>query len=243
MTSTLAKFPPLRFGEGGRGEGSKRARRWLRLLAWATAGAAVLVISTACLPHASAKDVPVVRLNATLDGDKAQAGEAEVGNLVADAVRAATGADIALVAGGEIRESSVPAGEVSAAQISNLLAYGQDTIVVVPLNGATLLDALKHAVSQYPRKNKGFLQVSGIEFTFTPNGPIQARLAGGSPLQAGKTYRVAMSSTLATGQYGYFRLWRHDRSTGGLTVGQALSNFLGQRPQLNIRLEGRIVAK
>jgi 2',3'-cyclic-nucleotide 2'-phosphodiesterase (5'-nucleotidase family) len=209
----------------------------------------VLVISAAYMPKAEAKETPIVRVNTVLAGDKARVGESEVGNLVADAIRAATSADIALVAGGEFKEATVPAGQVDSARILELLSYGQDTIVVLPLNGATLRKALQHAVAEYPRKNKGFLQVSGLEFTFTANGPIQAKVADGSALQDGKTYRVAMSSSLASGAYGYFRLskegWSRDRGAGpgGLTVSQALQTYLAQRPQLNARIEGRIVAK
>jgi hypothetical protein len=56
---------------------------------------------------------------------------------------------------------------------------------------------------------------------------------------------VAMSSSLASGQYGYFRLWSRDRgaSAGGLTLATALQNYLRDRRQLNVRLEGRIVAR
>src|SRR5262249_25509271 len=145
---------------------------------------------------------------------------------------------------------NLPAGEGSVNQLVDALSYGQDPVVVLSLDGATIRKALELAVSEYPRKNKGFLQVSGLEFSFTPgsgpsaSGAIQARVAG-APLQDGKTYRVAMSSSLASGAYGYFRLWSRDRgaSAGGITLASALQSYLRDRRQLNVRVEGRIVAR
>jgi 5'-nucleotidase/UDP-sugar diphosphatase len=225
----------------------RAARRWLRLLGWTAVGVTVLALSARA---GRAAPSATVRLSAPLMGEKARAGEAEIGNLVADAIRAATGADIALVAAGEIKDVDLPAGEVGVAQLVDALSYPQDPVVVLSLDGATIRKALELAVSLYPRKNKGFLQVSGLEFSFasgsgpSASGPIQARTAG-APLQDGKTYRVAMSSSLASGQYGYFRLWSRDRgaSAGGLTLAAALQNYLRDRRQLNVRLEGRIVAR
>jgi 5'-nucleotidase/UDP-sugar diphosphatase len=223
----------------------KAIRRWLRILGWATAGVMLLTVTVRV---ARAAPQPTVRLSAPLVGEKARMGEAEVGNLIADALRAATGADIALVAGGEIKDASLPPGEVTADQVVDLLTYGQDAVVVLSLNGATLRRALEQGVSQYPRKNKGFLQVSGIEFKFTPGGGVTARTAGGASLQDGKTYRVAMSSSLASGAYGYFRLWSRtpDASPppgGGLTLARALQDYLGRNRQIDLRVEGRIVAQ
>jgi 5'-nucleotidase/UDP-sugar diphosphatase len=227
--------------EAQREAARRAARRWLRLLGWATVGVAVLALSTRV---GRAAPSATVRVSAPLVGEKARAGEAEIGNLVADAIRVATGADIALVAAGEIKDVNLPAGEVSVTDLVDALSYPQDPVVVLSLDGATIRKALELAVSLYPRKNKGFLQVSGLEFSFAASGPIQARTAG-APLQDGKTYRVAMSSSLASGAYGYFRLWSRDRgaSAGGLTLASALQNYLRDHRQLNVRLEGRIVAR
>jgi hypothetical protein len=223
---------------------SRAVRRWLRILGWATAGVVLLTVTVRVARAAPA----TVRLSAALVGEKARTGEAEIGNLVADALRAATSADIALVAGGEIKDGTLPPGEVSADQVVSLLSFGQDTVVVLSLNGATLRKALEQGVAQFPRKNKGFLQVSGIEVKFTPGGTVTARTTGGAPLQDGKTYRVAMSSSLASGAYGYFRLWSRTPEAGqaagnGLTLARALQSHLGRLRQVDARVEGRIVAQ
>ena len=122
-------------------------------------------------------------------------------------------------------------------------------MTVLSLNGATLRAALEVGVTLYPRKNKGFLQVSGMQFTFDPARPegsrIVARTVGAQPMQDGRQYRVAMSSSLASGQYGYYRLWSREKAAAaqGLTMAGALDQYLRGRSTLSPRLESRIVVR
>jgi 2',3'-cyclic-nucleotide 2'-phosphodiesterase (5'-nucleotidase family) len=188
-----------------------------------------------------------VQLQAALGGDRARAGESELGNLVADTLRAPTGADIALVAAGELREDTLAPGTIKSEQLQQLLADGDEPVTVLSLSGATLRGALEVAVNLYPHKNKGFLQVSGMQFTFDPARPegsrVVARTVGGQPMQDGRHYRVAMSSSLAAGQYGYYRLWNREKAAAaqGLTMAGALDQYLRDHHTLAPHLEGRIV--
>src|SRR5437588_9596010 len=100
-----------------------------------------------------------VQLQSALRGDRSRSSESELGNLVADALRAATGADIALVAAGELREASLPPGNVTPEQLKALLVSAEEPVTVLSLNGATIRSALEVGVDLYPRKNKAFLQV------------------------------------------------------------------------------------
>lgn len=200
----------------------------------------------ACVLLAGAALASPVQLQAPLGGDQARTGESALGDLIADALRAATGADIALVAAGELREEILPPGRVTPEQIQALLDGGDEPVAVLSLSGATLRGALEVAVSLYPHKNKGFLQVSGMRFTFDPHRPegaqVAARTAGGQPMQDGRQYRVAMSSSLAAGQYGYYRLWNRDKGAAahGLTTAGALAQYLREHPTLAPRTDGRI---
>jgi 2',3'-cyclic-nucleotide 2'-phosphodiesterase (5'-nucleotidase family) len=195
------------------------------------------------LPSAAAAPV---QLQSALSGDRARGGESELGNLVADALRTATGADIALVAAGELREETLPPGAVMPERLQQLVANGDEPVAVLSVSGATLRGALEVAVSLYPHKNKGFLQVSGMRFTFDPARPegsrVVARSVGGQPMQDGRQYRVAMSSSLAAGQYGYYRLWNREKAAAaqGLTMAGALEQYLRDHHTLAPRLEGRI---
>jgi 2',3'-cyclic-nucleotide 2'-phosphodiesterase (5'-nucleotidase family) len=203
------------------------------------------LLAALVLTGASAAPAPV-QLQTALSGDRARAGESELGNLAADALRAATGADIALVAAGELQEHTLPPGTVSPEQLQQLLVNGDEPVAVLSLSGATLRGALEVAVSLYPHKNKGYLQVSGMRFIFDPARPegsrVVARTVGGPPMQDGRQYRVAMSSSLAAGQYGYYRLWNREKAAAaqGLTMAGALAQYLRDHHTLAPHLEGRI---
>jgi 5'-nucleotidase len=168
---------------------------------------------------------------------------------VADSLRAATGADIALVAAGELREETLPAGDYTPEQLKRLLVSGDEPVTVLSLNGATIRNALEVGVGLLPRKNKGFLQVSGMQYTIDPARPegarIVTRIAGGQPMQDGRQYRVAMSSSLASGQYGYYRLWSREKAAAaqGLTLSSALDQYLREHRSLNPRVENRIIIR
>src|SRR5262249_50432323 len=131
-----------------------------------------------------------------------------------------------LVAAGEFREGVVGAGPAAA-----LLDDAQDPLVVLPLAGKTLLEALEMGLQQYPKAAKAFLQVSGMQITFSTKGNgaggtgrVLEVTIGVRPLAPEKVYRVGMTRTLAVGAFGYFRLWPQGRAAPAerITVGEAL---------------------
>jgi 5'-nucleotidase/UDP-sugar diphosphatase len=190
-----------------------------------------------------------VQLQAPLRGDQSRSAESELGDLVADALRVATGADLSLVAAGELREETLSAGDYPADALKRLLESGDEPVTVLSLSGATIHSALEVGAGLFPRKSKGFLQVSGMQYTLDPHRPegsrIVARAVGGQPMQDGRQYRVAMSSSLASGQYGYYRLWSREKAAAaqGLTMAGALDQYLRSHGALNPHLEGRIVVR
>ena len=131
--------------------------------------------------------------------------EAELGNLLADAIRAATDCEAAFINGGGIR-SSLPAGEVTAADIEDVLPYDA-TVLTAKLLGGIIKEALEHGVSRYPEEFGGFLQVSGLTFSFDPKHPAGKRITGvtigGLPLDADRLYKISVVDWLAFGGDGY----------------------------------------
>jgi 5'-nucleotidase / UDP-sugar diphosphatase len=208
----------------------------------------VMVVSALTAPAASAQTGATLQLQSSLSGEAARTAETELGNLVADALRASTNTDMAFVAAGELREETLAPGMVTVAQIQRMLVNGDETVTVLSLSGATIREALEVAVGLSPRKSKGFIHVAGLQFVFDPARPEGSRIVSvsvaGQPLQIGRQYRVAMSSTLATGQYGYYRLWSREKAaTQGLTLAGALEQYLRTRRTVAPRVEGRIVVK
>ncbi len=99
--------------------------------------------------------------------------ETNLGDLCADAYRAVSGADVALVNGGGIR-ADIAAGEITYGDILSVQPYG-NTLCVAKATGQEILDALEMASrSCLPSaddgenavgENGGFLQVSGLKYT------------------------------------------------------------------------------
>lgn len=107
--------------------------------------------------------------------------ESAIGMLVADALRAGTGADVALINAGAMRlDDVIPAGPVSSYQLESIFLFPDETrVVTFPLSGARLREVLEHGVSDRSLGKGGFLQVSGVAFTYDRARPSGSRLVGG----------------------------------------------------------------
>lgn len=119
--------------------------------------------------------------------------ENELGNLVADAFRWKSAADIAFCTGGGIR-TDLPAGDVTRGDILSIMPFG-NTLTKAEISGTDIKAMLEHSVFGYPAAFGGFLSVSGMEFTFNPDKKIGERveniLVNGKPLDENKIYTIA----------------------------------------------------
>ena len=95
--------------------------------------------------------------------------ETNIGDFCADAFRAFTGADIALVNGGGIR-TNIEKGEIVFNDLYNVMPFG-DMIATGTLTGQQLTDVLEYAVSKLPAEAGVFMQVSGLRFKINPDIP------------------------------------------------------------------------
>ena len=95
--------------------------------------------------------------------------ETNIGDFCADAFRAFTGADIALVNGGGIRQD-IKKGEILFNDLYNVMPFG-DMIATGSLTGQQLTDVLEYAVSKLPAEAGVFMQVSGLRFKINPDIP------------------------------------------------------------------------
>ena len=95
--------------------------------------------------------------------------ETNIGDFCADAFRAFTGADIALVNGGGIRKD-IKKGEILFNDLYNVMPFG-DMIATGSLTGQQLTDVLEYAVSKLPDEAGVFMQVSGLRFKINPDIP------------------------------------------------------------------------
>jgi 2',3'-cyclic-nucleotide 2'-phosphodiesterase (5'-nucleotidase family) len=109
-----------------------------------------------------------------------QSRETNFGNIVADAIRAGTGADVGLVNGGAIRlDAMIPRGPLTSYMIESAFLFADQTrIVPVTLSGSRLRDLLETGVSRQNFGAGGFPQVSGIRFAIDLARPDGSRIVG-----------------------------------------------------------------
>jgi 5'-nucleotidase len=143
-------------------------------------------------------------------GAALRTGETNVGNYVTDVMRRRLAADVAIMNGGGIRGNQVvPAGPLSRADVNALVPF-LNVLVKLEVPGKVLLEVLERSVTVYPAEFGGFLQVSGLAFTFDPGRPAGQRvlrvLVGGEPLDPARRYSVAANNYTAQGGDGYAML-------------------------------------
>lgn len=140
-----------------------------------------------------------------LDGENVRRKETNLGNLIADVMRQVSGADLAVVNGGDIR-TSIGKGEIRVKDIYSVLPFN-DYIVAVRLTGKQVREALEHGVSAVEEASGRFPQISGLSFSYSPaakDGPrVKEILISGNPIVPEKEYIVATNDFLAAGGDGY----------------------------------------
>lgn len=149
------------------------------------------------------------------------------GQAIADEIRSVAGTDIAWIPAGMLNEDAK-------GDLSTYVKFGTDEISVVTLTGAQVRLALERAVSLYPSANPSFLQISGLEVSFSksaePDQRTRSILVDGSELESAKKYSVAMPSTVARGGLGFFTIWDKksiDRTIEGSSLESVLKGKAG----------------
>ncbi|MDR1192614.1 MAG: 5'-nucleotidase C-terminal domain-containing protein [Peptococcaceae bacterium] len=219
--------------------------------------AAVIANWSETVETAGAEIVASIKEDIPLARSLLRTGESVAGNLVADAMRAASGADVALENGGGVRDTnpSLPAGDLTRKQLITVLPFG-NVPQMAAVKGSVLKEALEHGIASYPTPMGGFPQVSGVTFTFNLLAPAGARIleikVGGEPLDPGKTYTLATNDfTGPLGGDGYGMLREPFASqalpikeTGLATLDEVLIWYLSEHADdVKYETEGRVVAK
>jgi hypothetical protein len=125
--------------------------------------------------------------------------------VAAEILREYAGTDGAFIAAGLVAKS------FDKDNLASLIQYPSDEIVVVNLTGSEIKQALERSVSLYPLPNPSFLQLAGIEATFSKSAAIGQRIIsatiGGAKLDDKRSYSIAMPASLGRGGSGYFKIW------------------------------------
>ena len=198
-------------------------------------------------------NVPVGETKVMLDTQRAsvRTNETNMGNLIADAMRAGVGADIAISNGGGIRgDRTYDAGTVlTRKDVLTELPFGNVT-VLLEMSGADVLAALENGVSQVEDKAGRFPQVSGLSFTYDPSAAVGSRVVevtiGGKKLDKAKTYKVATNDYMAGGGDGYAAMKKGKPlidASGATYMATMVMDYIAANAPVAPKVEGRIKAK
>jgi 2',3'-cyclic-nucleotide 2'-phosphodiesterase (5'-nucleotidase family) len=181
------------------------------------------------------------RVVGTAEVDLVRNGDAEsnVGNLLCDAARTATGADVAFMNAHGIR-ADLPRGEITMEQVYTVLPF-ENTLVTVELSGKGILSALERSATL----ESGMLQVSGmkmrVDLSRPKGGRVSDALIGGAPLDPKRRYRVALNDFLAAGGDRFDSFREGSGAVPGGNFRDAVLEYLRTRSPVRPRVEGRII--
>ena len=174
-----------------------------------------------------------------------------MGNLIADAMRAAVGADVAITNGGGIRaDKQYPAGQrLTRRDILSELPFG-NTTVLLEVTGEQIKAALENGVSQVRELGGRFPQVSGIVAEVELKEPVGSRVKSvridGRPLDPAKTYRLATNDFMGRGGDGYRAFVGAknliDASASQLMASQVIDH-VAKAGTIAPKVEGRVVLR
>ena len=159
--------------------------------------------------------------------EEVRAGETNLGDLVADAMLWQAGldnedVDAAITNGGGIRES-IAAGDITKKSVNAVLPF-TNTLYVIELTGAELLEALEASTYCTPETIGGFPQVSGMEFVINTGADFDAGenypgttyaepnsinrvsilTVGGDAFDVNATYTIVTNDFMAAGGDTYY---------------------------------------
>ncbi len=198
-------------------------------------------------------DVEIATLAAPLDSRSAsvRGGEAAIGNLIADAIRASTGADVAITNGGGIRANKqYPVGhKLTRRDVLAELPFGNRT-ATTQITGKALKAALENGLSQVEQRGGRFPQVSGLKVIASLAAPAGSRVqsveVNGQPLDETKTYTVATNDFMLRGGDGYATLAGKVAATvdsGGALMANDVMVHARRLGTIEAKVEGRVVVR
>jgi len=169
------------------------------------------------------------------------AGESALGNLIADAQRAALGTDFAFMNPGGIR-ADLLAGEVTWGDLFTVQPFG-NSLVKMGLTGQQIYELLEQQWLNQPFPR--ILQISGLTYTWDNNLSVGGRIVevqkGGVPIDRAAVYPVTVNSFLAAGGDNFTVLTQGTNQVGGPIDLDALITYIQGLPQpFTAVVEGRI---
>jgi len=177
-------------------------------------------------------------------------GESAFGNLVADAMRDAMGAEVAFLNGGGIRgDKRYAVGQIITREDIQLELPFNNTVVLFEVTGLQLLQALEYGLGCVENLDGCYLHVSNIEMTYDLSKAAGSRIVSakvaGQPIRSAQTYRLSTLNFLANGGDGFEMLEgipRLSQPGSGKLMWQVVAAYLQKQDKIEPMIEGRLTA-
>lgn len=137
--------------------------------------------------------------------ERVRTGETNLGNLITDAMKESTSADLAITNGGGIR-ATIKKGDIKMGDILTSFPF-TNFVVGLEVKGDIIKQALEHGVDKAPEAAGKFPHVSGVTFVYDITKPAGERVSdimiNKEALDLEKTYKLATNDFLAIGGDDY----------------------------------------
>lgn len=190
----------------------------------------------------------VAKVSVNLVGEReiVRTGPSNLGRLITDAMIDISGADVALINGGAIR-NSISAGPVTRGDVLNVLPFG-NTTVVLEVTGKIIVEALEQGVGALPEPSGGYCHTSGIEYALDLSLPPGGRTSGwaidGVPLNLEQEYTLVTNDFLAAGGDRYEMLKGGKVSAEYGALDEVLLQYMLRYPEkVSMGIHERAIAK
>ncbi|UCF69753.1 MAG: 5'-nucleotidase C-terminal domain-containing protein [candidate division WOR-3 bacterium] len=167
--------------------------------------------------------------------------ETAIGNLITDAMREYTNADIGIHNSGGIR-ANMPRGEITYRDCYNIDALS-NTAVTMYLTGSQVVEALEIGVNGH----HAIFQISGLKMKYDSKKPIGSRvlevyLEGGSVIDPQARYSIVTNSFLAAGggEYVIFKSGENIQNSF-YHLRNIIADYVKRHSPIEGRVEGRIL--
>lgn len=165
--------------------------------------------------------------------------ESNVGNVICDAMREATSADIAFQNSGGIR-TDINKGPITMELVYTLLPF-DNVLVVMDLTGAQILKLLEQSATL----EKGILQQSGLKVKYDMTKPKGQRVlevfVGDKPLELDKVYKVVTNDFLAAGGDNFVTFKEGKNLVYGDMLRDVFIEYLKKHSPISPKIEGRSI--
>jgi len=195
-------------------------------------------------------DIAVALLAAKLDSRKeiVRTEECAIGNMIADAMRVAGGAEIAITNGGGIRGNRIyePGTEWQRRDVIAELPFG-NKVVATEVSGQAIWAALENGFAKLPQMSGAFPHLSGLNIAIStaaaPGSRVKSVRVNGVPLDVTRTYKVAANDFMTQGGDGYQMLaGAHiTLDSGNILLSRAVMDYAQKLQTIAAKVEGRIV--